>query len=182
MVALRDLHANPFRITARAISNRMKQDLALRALNMAIAIRRPPPGCIHHTDRPSHGLQANRCRAKGSQYCAHDYQKLLRTHGFKGSMSRKGTCYDRAILRHWFKNNGEVRRRKLLQVAPLSNCCAIDCRTMEGRTGLAPQLTNPPRGRGRALRIHQRLLQPAPETLSPQLEITRGLRTESRIT
>jgi hypothetical protein len=26
----------------------MKQDLALRALSMAIAIRRPPPGCIHH--------------------------------------------------------------------------------------------------------------------------------------
>ena len=54
-----------------AISNRMKQDLALRALNMAIAIRRPPLGCVHHTDR-------------GSQYCAHDYQNLLRKHGFKG--------------------------------------------------------------------------------------------------
>ena len=47
------------RVVGWAISNRMKQDLALRALNMAIAIRRPPPGCIHHTDR-------------GSQYCAHD--------------------------------------------------------------------------------------------------------------
>jgi putative transposase len=45
------------RVVGWAISNRMKQDLALRVLNMAIAIRRPPPGCIHHTDR-------------GSQYCA----------------------------------------------------------------------------------------------------------------
>ena len=58
----------------------MKQDLALRALNMAIAIRRPPPGCVPHTDR-------------GSQYCAHDYRKLLREHGFKLSMSGKGNCY-----------------------------------------------------------------------------------------
>src|SRR5574343_1526667 len=64
------------RVVGWAISNRMKQDLALRALNMAIAIRRPPSGCVHHTDR-------------GSQYCAHDYQKLLRKHGFKVSMSGK---------------------------------------------------------------------------------------------
>ena len=69
------------RVVGWAISNRMKQDLDLRALNMAIAIRRPPPGCVHHTDR-------------SSQYCAHDYQKLLRKHGFKVSMSGKGNCYD----------------------------------------------------------------------------------------
>lgn len=75
------------RVIGWAIRNRMKQDLALRALNMAIAIRRPPPGCVHHTDR-------------GSQYCAHDYQKLLRKHGFKVSMSAKGNCYDQAIVCH----------------------------------------------------------------------------------
>ena len=143
------------RVVGWAISNRMKQDLALRALNMAIAIRRPPPGCIHHTDR-------------GSQYCAHDYQKLLRKHGFKVSMSGKGNCYDRAILRHWFKHNGEVRCRKLLQVT-------------ESRTCLAAGLANPSRRRDRPLRIHQRLLQPAPQTFSPRLEITRGLRTEGRL-
>ena len=34
------------RVIGWAISSRFKQDLALRALNMAIAIRRPPPGCI----------------------------------------------------------------------------------------------------------------------------------------
>ena len=55
-----------------AISNRIKQDLALRALNMAIALRRPPPDCIHHSDR-------------GSQYCARGYQKLLRKHGLTPS-------------------------------------------------------------------------------------------------
>jgi putative transposase len=79
------------RVIGWAISNRIKQDLALRALNMAIALRGPPPGCIHHTDR-------------GSQYCAHDYQKLRRKHGFKPSMSGKGNCYDNSAVESFFKS------------------------------------------------------------------------------
>ena len=79
------------RVIGWAISNRIKQDLALRALNMAIALRRPPPGCVHHTDR-------------GSQYCAHDYQKLLRHHDFKVSMSGKGNCYDNSAVESFFKS------------------------------------------------------------------------------
>ena len=79
------------RVDGWAISSRMKQDLALRALNMAIALRRPRPGCIHHTDR-------------GSQYCAHDDQKLLRQHGFKVSMSGKGNCHDNSAVESFFKS------------------------------------------------------------------------------
>ena len=73
-----------------AVSNRMKRDLAIRALDMAVALRRPPRGCIHHSDR-------------GSQYCSHDYQKRLRQHGFKVSMSGKGNCYDNAAMETFFK-------------------------------------------------------------------------------
>ena len=72
------------------VSNRMKRDLAIRALKMAIAFRAPPKGCIHHTDR-------------GSQYCSHDYQKILRQHDFKASMSGKGNCYDNAAVETFFK-------------------------------------------------------------------------------
>lgn len=79
------------RVIGWAISNRMKQDLALRAPYMAIAIRRPPPDCVHHTDRVS-------------QYCAHDHQKLLRKHGFKVSMSGKGNCYDNSAAESFFKS------------------------------------------------------------------------------
>lgn len=68
----------------------MKRDLAIRALNMAIALRRPPKGCIQHSDR-------------GSQYCSHDYPKILRHHGFKVSMSGKGNCYDNAAMETFFK-------------------------------------------------------------------------------
>lgn len=73
------------RVIGWAINNRMKQDLAIGALNMAIAQRRPPPGCIPHTDRVS-------------QYCAHTYQKLLRQHGFRVWTSGKGNCYDNSAV------------------------------------------------------------------------------------
>ena len=59
-----------------AVSNRMKRDLAIRALNMSVALRQPPTGCIHHTER-------------GSQYCSNNYQKILTKHGFEVSMSGK---------------------------------------------------------------------------------------------
>ena len=66
------------------VSNRMKRDLAIRALDMAVAFRRPPKGCIHHTDR-------------GSQYCSNEYQKRLTKHEFLVSMSGKGNCYDNSL-------------------------------------------------------------------------------------
>ena len=78
------------RVVGWAVSNRMKRDLAIRALEMAINLRKPPPDCIHHTDR-------------GSQYCSHDYQKILRRHKFKMSMSGKGNCYDNAAVETFFK-------------------------------------------------------------------------------
>ncbi len=78
------------KIIGWATSDRLKHDLALRALQMAILRRRPPAGCIHHSDR-------------GSQYCAYDYQKLLKAHGLKPSMSGKGNCYDNAACESFFK-------------------------------------------------------------------------------
>ncbi len=59
-------------------------------LNMAIALRRSTGGCIQHSDR-------------GSQYCSHDYQEILRQHGFRPSMSGKGNCYDNAAVETFFK-------------------------------------------------------------------------------
>jgi putative transposase len=73
------------------VSNRIKRDLVIRALNNAVALRQPPTGCIHHTDR-------------GSQYCSNDYQKLLTKHGFEVSMSGKGNCYDNSMVETFFKS------------------------------------------------------------------------------
>ena len=63
LAVILDLHSR--RVIGWAVSNRMKRDLAIRASKMAIAFRSPPKGCIVHSDR-------------GSQYCSHDYQKILR--------------------------------------------------------------------------------------------------------
>jgi putative transposase len=70
LAVILDLYSR--RVIGWAVCNRMKRDLAIRALDMAVALRQPPKGCIHHTDR-------------GSQYCSHDYQKFLKKHGFKVS-------------------------------------------------------------------------------------------------
>ena len=78
------------RVIGWAVSNRLKKDLAIRALQMAINLRRPPKGCIHHTDR-------------GSQYCAHEYRKILSRNGFQVSMSGKGNCWDNAMTETFFK-------------------------------------------------------------------------------
>jgi len=78
------------RVIGWAVSNRMKASLAIRALDMAIALRKPPKGCLHHSDR-------------GSQYCSHEYQKRLRLYGFEISMSGKGNCYDNAVVETFFK-------------------------------------------------------------------------------
>ncbi|MBK0329766.1 IS5 family transposase [Rhodobacteraceae bacterium F11138] len=53
LAVILDLHTR--RVIGWAVSNRMKRNLAIRALDMAIALRRPSKGCIHHTDRGSQG-------------------------------------------------------------------------------------------------------------------------------
>lgn len=88
LAVILNLHSR--RVIGWAVSNRMKRDLAIRALKMATAFRQPPKGCIHHTDR-------------GSQDCSHDDQKILRQHGFKALMSGKGNCYDNAAVETFFK-------------------------------------------------------------------------------
>jgi putative transposase len=52
------------RVVGYAISRSIDVRLTLAALNAAIEDRRPPPGCLHHSDR-------------GSQYAAHAYRQAL---------------------------------------------------------------------------------------------------------
>ena len=59
-----------------SLNNRMSKKLIMDTLLMAIWRRRPVLGLIFHSDR-------------GSQYCSHAFQKMLKTHGMVSSMSRK---------------------------------------------------------------------------------------------
>jgi len=83
-----DLHSR--RVVGWAMDRRMKKALVIRALMMAVNLRKPPPGLIHHSDR-------------GSQYASHAYQALLKQYGMIGSMSRKGNCWDNGVPRRYAK-------------------------------------------------------------------------------
>jgi transposase InsO family protein len=68
-----------------ALGDRITKDLVEKSLLRAVAVKRPPKGLIHHSDR-------------GSQYCSSSYRKLLERFGMVVSMSRKGNCYDNAPM------------------------------------------------------------------------------------
>jgi putative transposase len=77
------------RVVGWATSERAENAVALEALRIALARRRPAPGLIHHSDR-------------GSQYASADYQDLLDRHGIRCSMSRAGNCLDNALAESFF--------------------------------------------------------------------------------
>jgi putative transposase len=68
-----------------AMGERMTQSLTAMALWRAVRNKRPAPELIRHSDR-------------GSQYCAHSYQKLVKQFGMQASMSQRGNCYDNATM------------------------------------------------------------------------------------
>ena len=77
------------KVVGWSMSSRMKAQLVCDALKMAIWRRRPKAGLIHHSDR-------------GTQYASKDFRRLLKAHGYKGSMSRKGNCWDNAVAESFF--------------------------------------------------------------------------------
>ena len=77
------------KVVGWSMSSRMKAKLVCDALTMAIWQRKPKAGLIHHSDR-------------GSQYASKAFRKLLTTHDIKGSMSRKGDCWDNAVVESFF--------------------------------------------------------------------------------
>ena len=79
------------RVVGWALDLHLRADLAVAALEMAIAERRPQPGTlIHHSDR-------------GIQYACRDYMSLLEAHGIQPSMSRVGSPYDNAQAESFMK-------------------------------------------------------------------------------
>lgn len=74
-----------------ALATHLRAELAIAALDMALAARRPPPGSlIHHSDR-------------GVQYACGDYTAILRAHDVQASMSRVGNPYDNAKAESFMK-------------------------------------------------------------------------------
>lgn len=84
-----DLHSRA--VVGWAMHHRMQQELVQAALTMAVARRQPQGEVLLHSDR-------------GSQYCAFDYQALLRRHGIVPSHSRAGNCRDNAAMESFFRS------------------------------------------------------------------------------
>ena len=76
-------------IVGWSLDTHMRDSLICDALDMAIARRKVPDGLIVHSDR-------------GVQYRSHSYRQKLLDYGCQISMSRKGNCWDNAIVESFF--------------------------------------------------------------------------------
>jgi transposase InsO family protein len=72
-----------------AVSPVNDRHLTIKALEMALKRRCPEAGLLHHSDR-------------GCTYASEDYQALLDARGITCSMSRRGDCYDNAVMESFF--------------------------------------------------------------------------------
>ncbi|KEA64434.1 Mobile element protein [Marinobacterium lacunae] len=76
-------------IVGWALDTSMTEQLITDALHMAFTRREIEPGLIIHSDR-------------GVQYRSNHYQALMERHGCRPSMSRKGNCWDNAVMESFF--------------------------------------------------------------------------------
>jgi len=72
-----------------ATAPHLRTELVLDALNRALGRRLPGADLVHHSDR-------------GCQYASRAYQAVLAQHGITCSMSRRGNCYDNAVVESFF--------------------------------------------------------------------------------
>ena len=77
------------RVIGWAAGPTVGQELTLPAVQHALRARRPAPGLLHHSDR-------------GMHYTATSYRRLLAAHGVTVSMSRRGDCWDNAVVESFF--------------------------------------------------------------------------------
>ena len=86
LAAVMDLFSR--KIVGWALDSHMREGLILQALNMAVSGRELKDTVIH-SDR-------------GVQYRGNEYQAALEQHGLTCSMSRKGNCWDNAVMESFF--------------------------------------------------------------------------------
>jgi len=102
------------RIVGWAMGTSLERQLTLDALRMAICLRLPAAGLVHHSDR-------------GSQYASHDYQRVLADNGIRCSMSRRGNCLDNAPTESFFATlKAELVHRKDFATYLEARCAVIE--------------------------------------------------------
>jgi transposase InsO family protein len=89
------------KIVGWSMSEHHDAELVHAALHMALLQRQPGAELIHHSDR-------------GSEYASIRYQSLLREHQIQISMSKKGACYDNAMIESfWATLKSECSRESI---------------------------------------------------------------------
>jgi len=86
LAAVMDLFSR--KIVGWSLGDHMRESLVLDALNMAVS-QRQPDNTVIHSDR-------------GVQYRGNEYQTMLEQLGLRCSMSRKGNCWDNAVMESFF--------------------------------------------------------------------------------
>lgn len=86
-----DLYAR--KVVGWALSRTADTALTLAALNQALILRRidPQPNLLFHSDQ-------------GCQYTSAAYQQRLKAMGITPSMSRRGNCWDNAVMERFFRS------------------------------------------------------------------------------
>ena len=87
LAVLLDLYSR--KVVGWAMSEHNDEALTLAALQMALDHRQPAPGLLHHSDR-------------GTTYASNTYQDVLEQNNIICSMSRKGDCWDNAVVESFF--------------------------------------------------------------------------------
>jgi transposase InsO family protein len=87
LAVIMDLYSR--KIIGWSMSARMKDELVLEALRMALFHRKIQANLLLHSDR-------------GSQYTSDAVQQVLKQHDIQCSMSRKGNCWDNATMESFF--------------------------------------------------------------------------------
>jgi putative transposase len=77
------------RVVGWAMAATLDSELVEQALSMALTQRKPGPGLLHHSDR-------------GCQYTSEAYQSFLKRQEIQVSMSRRGNCWDNAVIERFF--------------------------------------------------------------------------------
>ncbi|KZE72874.1 transposase [Paenibacillus elgii] len=119
LASVMDLYSR--KIVGFHMDERMTKSLVIKALDQAYRLQKPRGEVLHHSDR-------------GSQYASLEYQERLKKYKMKGSMSRKGNCYDNACIESFhsvlkkelvylekFKTRKEARERIFEYIACFYN-------------------------------------------------------------
>lgn len=141
------------RLVGWKVSNSLEKEIVTGALKNAIYCGRVAKNAIVHTDR-------------GSQYVSTDYRKLLREHGLRQSMSRKGNCYDNAQAESFFSRF----KAELLEDGVFENTAQAKSETFSYIEGYY----NP-------IRLHSSLGNKSPEEFELELKTKNQRRSRVRI-